>query len=104
MTPPDPVYLKRRTTPDDDFAGISQEALLVRDTLIEKGMETPMVYTGLNNEQKYQRIRELIQSQKFAAIGQAVTGIQHAIKNMLSGLTPQTATVSMRASARGTRG
>ena len=60
MTPPDPVYLKRRTTPDDDFAGISQEALLVRDTLIEKGMETPMVYTGLNNEQKYQRIRELM--------------------------------------------
>ena len=30
--------------------------------------------------------RELIQSQKFAAIGQAVTGIQHAIKNMLSAL------------------
>jgi GTP cyclohydrolase I len=60
MTPPDPVYLKRRTTADDDFAGISQEALLVRDTLIEKGMETPMVYTGLNNEQKYQRIRELM--------------------------------------------
>ena len=30
--------------------------------------------------------RELIQSQKFAAIGQAVTGIQHAIKNMLNAL------------------
>ena len=60
MTPPDPVYLKRRTTTDDDFAGISQEALLVRDTLIEKGLETPMIYTDLNNEQKYQRIRELM--------------------------------------------
>ncbi len=30
--------------------------------------------------------RELDQSQKFAAIGQAVTGIQHAIKNMLNAL------------------
>ncbi len=32
-------------------------------------------------------LRELVQSKKFAAIGQAVTGIQHAIKNMLSSLT-----------------
>jgi PAS domain S-box-containing protein len=32
-------------------------------------------------------LRELVQSQKFAAIGQAVTGIQHAIKNMLCVLT-----------------
>ena len=31
--------------------------------------------------------RELVQAQKFAAIGQAVTGIQHAIKNMLGALT-----------------
>jgi len=31
--------------------------------------------------------QELIQSQKFAAIGQAVTGIQHAIKNQLNSLT-----------------
>ncbi|MHC4401011.1 MAG: PAS domain S-box protein, partial [Planctomycetota bacterium] len=30
--------------------------------------------------------RELVQSQKFAAIGQAVTRIQHAIKNMLNSL------------------
>ncbi|MFH1921552.1 MAG: PAS domain S-box protein [Planctomycetota bacterium] len=30
--------------------------------------------------------RELVHSQKFAAIGQAVTGIQHAIKNMLNAL------------------
>ena len=60
MTPPDPVYLKSRTTANDDFAGISQEALLVRETLIEKGLETPMIYTDLNNEQKCQRIRELM--------------------------------------------
>jgi len=31
--------------------------------------------------------RELVQAQKFVAIGQAVTGIQHAIKNMLGVLT-----------------
>jgi len=36
--------------------------------------------------QEKQLERELIQSQKFAAIGQAVTGIQHAIKNMLNSL------------------
>lgn len=39
----------------------------------------------ITEEKKLQR--ELIQSQKFAAIGQAVTGIQHAIKNMLNALT-----------------
>jgi PAS domain S-box-containing protein len=33
-----------------------------------------------------QLARELVQSQKFAAIGQAVTGIQHAVKNMLGSL------------------
>jgi len=39
----------------------------------------------VTQEKKLQR--ELIQSQKLAAIGQAVTGIQHAIKNMLNALT-----------------
>jgi signal transduction histidine kinase len=38
----------------------------------------------ISQEKKLQR--ELIQSQKFAAIGQAVTRIQHAIKNMLNSL------------------
>ena len=60
MTPPDPVYLKQYTNDDDDYAGLSSEALLVRNTLIEKGLETPMIYTGLSNEQKYQRIKELM--------------------------------------------
>lgn len=39
----------------------------------------------VTQEKKLQR--ELVQSQKYAAIGQAVTGIQHAIKNMLNALT-----------------
>ena len=38
----------------------------------------------ISREKKLQR--ELVQSQKFAAIGQAVTGIQHAIKNLLNAL------------------
>ena len=38
----------------------------------------------ITKEKKLQR--ELVQSQKFVAIGQAVTGIQHAIKNMLNAL------------------
>lgn len=38
----------------------------------------------VTQEKKLQR--ELIQSQKFAAIGQAVTAIQHAVKNMLNTL------------------
>jgi len=38
----------------------------------------------VTQEKKLQR--ELVQSQKFAAIGQAVTAIQHAVKNMLNTL------------------
>jgi len=38
----------------------------------------------ITREKKLQQ--ELLQSQRFAAIGQAVTGIQHAIKNLLNGL------------------
>jgi GTP cyclohydrolase I len=39
---------------------IGAEAALVRDTLIEKGLETPMVENGLSSEQKYERITELM--------------------------------------------
>ena len=60
MTPPNPVYLKTRKHEADDYAGISDEALLVRNTLIEKGLETPMVYTGLSNEEKYEKIKGLM--------------------------------------------
>lgn len=42
---------------DDD---IGAEARLVRDALIEHGLETPMVATGLNTRQKYQRIKDLM--------------------------------------------
>jgi GTP cyclohydrolase I len=55
---PNPVYLAKRDA--NNHANISAEALLVRNTLIEKGLETPMIVTGLSNEQKYSRIRELM--------------------------------------------
>lgn len=36
---------------------ISPEAKLVQQTLIEKGLETPLIETNLTNEEKYARIR-----------------------------------------------
>jgi GTP cyclohydrolase I len=39
---------------------ISTEAELVRNTLIEKGLETPLIESTLSSEQKYQRIKGLM--------------------------------------------
>ncbi|MEH6580771.1 MAG: GTP cyclohydrolase I FolE [Halioglobus sp.] len=36
---------------------ISEDAQRVRDALIEAELETPLVYNGLNRDQKYERIR-----------------------------------------------
>ena len=55
---PNPVYLKKNIGLEP--AELSPEAILVRNTLIEHGLETPMIDTGLTPEQKYQRIRELM--------------------------------------------
>jgi GTP cyclohydrolase I len=55
---PNPVYLKKTTGLEP--AELSPEAILVRNTLIEHGLETPMIDTGLTPEQKYQRIRDLM--------------------------------------------
>ena len=41
-------------------AGLSPEAILVRETLIAHGLETPMLETGLSPQQKYERIRGLM--------------------------------------------
>jgi GTP cyclohydrolase I len=43
-----------------EFQVLSSEAILVRDTLVKHGLETPMIENGLSGEQKYQRIRELM--------------------------------------------
>jgi GTP cyclohydrolase I len=37
---------------------ISQEARLVRDALISRGLETPLLDNGLNRDQKYARLRQ----------------------------------------------
>jgi GTP cyclohydrolase I len=55
---PNPVYLKKESV--RELAELSPEAKLVRNTLIEHGLETPMIDTGLSVEQKYQRIRGLM--------------------------------------------
>lgn len=39
---------------------LSPEARLVRDTLIERGLETPMVENNLSSQQKYERISGLM--------------------------------------------
>ena len=55
---PEPVYLKNQPARED--ADLSPEALLVRNTLIDLGLETPMIDNGLTADQKYERIRELM--------------------------------------------
>jgi GTP cyclohydrolase I len=47
---------------------MSPDAELVRAVLIEKGLETPMIDTGLTQEQKYQRIKGLM-SEVMATLG-----------------------------------
>lgn len=39
---------------------ISPEAAAVRDQLIEKGLETPTIDTGMSQKQKYERIKSLM--------------------------------------------
>jgi GTP cyclohydrolase I len=53
-----PVYLDTHLPNRDE--GLSPEAILVRNTLIEHGLETPMIETGLSAEQKYKRINALM--------------------------------------------
>ncbi len=53
-----PIYLNDRVINEENE--LSQEALLVRNTLIKHGLETPMIDTGLSQEQKYVRIKELM--------------------------------------------
>jgi GTP cyclohydrolase I len=53
-----PVYLNTNIAAKDDK--LSSEAILVRNTLTEHGLETPMIETGLSPEQKYQHISGLM--------------------------------------------
>ena len=53
-----PLYFGRQVNhPGEE---LSPEAVLVRNTLIELGLETPMIETGLSEQQKYERIKGLM--------------------------------------------
>jgi GTP cyclohydrolase I len=53
-----PVYLQdvKSQTADD----IGAAAILVRNALLQQGLETPMFANGLSNEEKYKKIRDLM--------------------------------------------
>lgn len=53
-----PVYLDTNSSAKD--GALSPEAVLVRNTLVERGLETPMIETGFSADQKFQRIRDLM--------------------------------------------
>ena len=55
----EPVYLATKIASDSDVE-ISEEALLVRDSLVRHGLETPMIENGLSDHRKFERIRELM--------------------------------------------
>jgi len=53
-----PVYLKAHVRNEE--LGLSPEAILVRNTLIEHGIETPMIESSLSQEEKYEKIKVLM--------------------------------------------
>lgn len=53
-----PVYLK--DVKPKKTGDIDASAILVRNALIEKGLETPMFENGLSNEAKYLKVRDLM--------------------------------------------
>jgi len=55
---PNPVAINFAAAASDEH--LSPEAILVRDTLIREGLETPMRDNGLSPAQKYDRIRSLM--------------------------------------------
>ena len=53
-----PVYLKTPIKNED--VALSPEAVMVRNALIESGIETPMIETSLSREEKYEKIKFLM--------------------------------------------
>jgi len=51
-----PININVKTPVDNEL--LSPEANLVRDALIELGLETPMIETGLSADEKYRRISQ----------------------------------------------
>jgi len=76
-------YETRLLTKDGQVCNVMLTLSHLRDRQ-DNPMGTIGISKNITREKKLQQ--ELVQSQKFAAIGQAVTGIQHSIKNMLNAL------------------
>ncbi len=76
-------YETRLLTKDGEVCNVMLTLSHLRDRQ-GNPMGTIGISKDITQEKKLQQ--ELVQSQKFAAIGQAVTGIQHSIKNMLNAL------------------
>ena len=53
-----PFYMAQNLA--TDASELSPEAVLVRETLVREGLETPMIEGRLNSRQKYERIRLLM--------------------------------------------
>ncbi len=53
-----PLFIADRNSSTSE--ALTREAMLVRDTLIEHGLETPMIDNGLTPDQKYLRIKQLM--------------------------------------------
>ena len=54
------LKIKPRNLTARESTQLSTEALLVRNALLQQGLETPMIDNGLSPQQKYDRIRELM--------------------------------------------
>ena len=54
------LKIKPRNLPGQENTQLRNEALLVRNALLQQGLETPMIDNGLSPQQKYDRIRELM--------------------------------------------
>ena len=55
-----PRLASQTTKAKSNTEGLSEEAVLVRDALIARGMETPMIPNQQSEEQKYLRIKSLM--------------------------------------------
>jgi GTP cyclohydrolase I len=49
-------------TSSQNAMSISDEAVRVRETLVERGLETPLIDNGLDRREKYERIRDSFQT------------------------------------------
>ncbi|MFT5396714.1 MAG: GTP cyclohydrolase I [Gammaproteobacteria bacterium] len=79
-----PVYLKTHVHNED--LTLTPEAILVRNTLIEHGIETPMIETSLSQEDKYEKIKllmnEVIETLGLDLNDDSITETPHRIAKM----------------------